>query len=341
MVIALAGLIVGLWIVACAVCAAEEWYDNQRVWKSDDPKFNFRRSEHFRVVWGKGVGEGNVNNDYGLMNEQRVAGHLQSLEKIWHEYHDPVPAGLGFPLDGTSVNADQNDGKRYRINFAFNNTGIWEGGAWGATDDFGFQLFAINPGFTSYDPPTGATAHECGHTVQINAGGFDDTPYDGMWHETGANWLDTQFIDDQDIGPMPTTHFFSLPHGRNYYHCWQIWEYLREQPAYGDKFYVTMWTKANGNKAKGGEYIFDAMARLDPSGDPDPYNKVKDNLAHTGEHCLTWDFERGVFWRAEGPAHQRPPERQLSERHERAYPPDGQRQVVPSAVRARPQPGRL
>lgn len=301
-------LAAGVWLFVVPAIAKEpadfkdkQFFDNETAWKSNDPKFNFRRTEHFRLTWGKGVGEGDVNNDYGMMTEAHVRGMMQALEQIWHVYHDAEPAGLGYHFPGLSGNSNNKDDKRYRTGFVFCNTGIWAGGASGGLDDAGYQLFSINPGYTEFDPATGATAHEYGHTAQSIAGGLNNTPYDGMWHEVGANWLDTQFLDNSSIGPMAHAHFLSLPHGRDYYHCFQIWEYFREQPKYGAKFFDTIWSQTNGNKDKGGEYILDAMVRLDPSGSPDPYNQVKDNLGHVGEHTLTWDFERGVFWREQAP----------------------------------------
>ena len=156
-----------------------QWRDNERQFRSDDPKYNFRRSQHFCIAWGKGVGDGNTNNDFGGVTEQLVQGNLQMLEQVLHHLHEV----LGFRAPGKSNNGKVVDAFRYRDTIVMNNTGIWEGGAWGACDDWGLPLFALPPSYLRFDPPSGATPHEYGHTVLISAGGSNDTPWDGMWHE--------------------------------------------------------------------------------------------------------------------------------------------------------------
>jgi hypothetical protein len=278
--------------------AGQQWQDNERKFKSSDPAYNVRRSEHFRIMWGKGAAKRKDENaDFKQVTEQMAQGNLQMLEQLWHTLHDPPPKGMGFHIPGNTCNLKHKDDKFYRDNLMMNNTGIWAGGAWGACDDWGFPLFALPPGCLRFDPPSGATPHEYGHTVLINAGGFNETPFDGMWHEATANWLQLQFNNSYPgPGGVGTQPYLSVTHGRNYYDCWQIWEYFREDPKYGCAFISKVWEQANGNKAKGGEYIFDAMVRLDTSGSPDAYNAIKDALGRMAAKSAMWDFERQPYF---------------------------------------------
>ena len=299
--IGLKGLVLGLCLLAIpAMVGAQAWLDNERQFKSNDPKYNVRRSEHFRIMWGKGVAaNADENADFDRVTEQLAQGNLQMLEAVWHRYHDPESAGgMGYDQNrGKSSNPKFNDDNFYRVNLVMNNTGIWAGGAWGACDEWGYPLFALPPTYLAFDPPSGATPHEYGHTCHINAGGFNDTPYDGMWHEATANWVMLQFNNAYPTPGFAIQPYLSLTHGRNYYDAWPLYEYLRQQPGYGYAFFNKLWTQANGTKSKGGEYIYDAMARLDDKHGPDSYNAIKDMMGQMAAHNITWDYDRGQFFR--------------------------------------------
>ena len=144
--------------IAHAQAPSGDWADNERQMKSDDPSKLFRRSEHFRILWGQGVGKNRDENaDFDKVTEQLAQGNLQMLERIWQRFHDPEPQGIGFHATGKSVNPKYLDDKLYRVNLVMNNTGIWAGGAWGACDEWAFPLFALPPAYLRFDPPSGAT----------------------------------------------------------------------------------------------------------------------------------------------------------------------------------------
>ena len=73
------------------------------------------------------------------------------------------------PTAGGSGKADEK-AIGQRVNLMMNNTGIWAGGAWGSMDDWGYPIFALPPTYLAFDPPSGATPHEYGHTAMINMG---------------------------------------------------------------------------------------------------------------------------------------------------------------------------
>ncbi|HUS91260.1 MAG TPA: DUF6055 domain-containing protein [Phycisphaerae bacterium] len=305
---------------SAAVQPTEEpkaWLDNERKFRSDDPNYNVRRSEHFRIVWGNGAGKQERENaDFARASEELAQGNLQMLEQLWHRLHDPAPRGMGFHIPRNSNKPEHADANSYRANLLMNNTGIWAGGAWGACDEWGFPLYALPPSYLRFDPPSGATPHEYGHTVLINAAGFNDTPYDGMWHEATANWLQLQFNNSYPgPGGVGTQPFLSVPHGRNYYDCWQIWEHFREDPRYGCAFVNKVWTQARGTRSKGAEYMFDAMVRLDTSGSPDSHNAIKDAVGRMAARNVMWDYQRQPYFQKHSPRTMDP----LSEMYRRAY----------------------
>lgn len=124
-VLAAAALAAGV-LPASGEKPAGAWHDNERKFKSTDPAHNFRRSEHFRISWGKGAAKDkNANNDFPRVTEDLAQGNLQMLEQLWHLLHDPVPKGMGFHIPGRSANPKHRDGKNYRANLMMNNTGNW------------------------------------------------------------------------------------------------------------------------------------------------------------------------------------------------------------------------
>ncbi len=304
-----AGAAVSLGLLAgTGQSSAQAWLDNNREWgvSSLNPNVNSRSSDHFRVFWGNAAnGDPALNTDFSQVSEQLAQGNLQMLEIQWRILHDPIASGgLGIQAPAQSANSAYWDGNSYRDTLGMNQTGIWGGGAWGGADAWGFPIFGLPPSYLRFDPPSGATPHEYGHTVFITAGGFNDTPYDGMWHEAMANWLELQI--DNDYPPVGNTvyaHAGSLPHGRDYYDAWPLLEYFKDDSRWGSSFINTVMTQGHGNQSKysPAEYIFDAMARLDTSGAVDTFNDIRDALGDCQAHCLTWDFKRGQLFKPQAP----------------------------------------
>ena len=65
---------------------------------------------------------------------------------------------------------------------------------------------------------------------------------------------------------------------------------LRETPGYGPTFLTTLFEGCQGSA---GEYVFDAMTRLDPSSNADHQGQIKDLIGKYTAEYVTWDHERG------------------------------------------------
>lgn len=289
------GFVVALFLIANKA-NAQGWFNNTYKFPTTITTNHYRTSDHFMLIYGSS------GTEYSRVNEALIQGNLQMLEHVWHVYHDPLPYGLGLKHTGTSLSSQYQDGKNYRVDLAFCDTGVTDnagasfgGGAWCGLDSFGFPILGLPPSYLAYDPPSGATAHEYGHGVVNASGGIIGSPYDGMWHESFANWLMLQFNSYwPTVGNTVLNHSLSLPHGRDYYDAWPILEYLKEDPKYGMPFINSLLTGLRGSS---GEYIFDAMTRLDTSGSVDHQNAIKDVIGNMAAHCVTWDFQRGQWFR--------------------------------------------
>lgn len=295
-----------LFLLAATAGCAQSWLDNNRDWTTSslNPDVNSRSSDHFQVFWGNADSTNpDLNTDFGQVTEQLAQGNLQMLEQEFHVLFDPLASGgLAIHPPSQSLNPTYQDGNFYRAKLGMNQTGIWGGGAWGSCDGYGFPIFGLPPSYLRFDPPSGATPHEYGHTIWINHMGFNNTPWDGDWHEAMANWTMLQLDNDYPpVGNTVYSHAGSLPHGRNYYDAWPIMEFLKDDPNYGSTFVDTLWLQAHGDQTKYNppESMFQAMARL--CGATDGSNTIKDELGRMQAHCLTWDFQRGQTFRTEAP----------------------------------------
>lgn len=297
------------------------WYNNI-LFPNTIETNEYRNSDHFLIIWG------NNGVDVPYWNEQMAQGNLQMLEQYFHILFDTYPAGIGFTHPGWSFNPSyQEVGKFIRADLAINQTGAlaangagFGGGAWGSCDGYGLPLFGLPPGYLRYDPPSGATPHEYGHTVLINKAGFNGTPWDGCWHEATANWLELQIDNAYPlVGAQFWNHAASMPHGRNYYDAWWMWEYFKDNPdKWGGPFVAKVWTEGHGdqNKYNPPEGMMDSWVRLDTSGAVDHYNAIKDAMGCMARQNMTWEsYARGQFFRQECPLQSDP----LNDQYRRGY----------------------
>ena len=267
---------------------AEVYLSNEIYYTDASAQVNVRKSQHFRIVWGK-------QDPSGLMTEDYVQGNLWQLENCWQRYH----IYQGFHEPGVSVDPLYQDGNKYKVNFYISDTGldrfVGDLGAFMGGDEHGFGYFSESPGYMRWDPPSGATYHEYAHVCEMHAQGFNTGP-SGVWWECFADWMELQFEEVAVHYPdgaytINQTSWLYQGHGRHYYDNWQIFEYLKEQPSYGYSWINTLWTQANG------AYIFDAMATLDPSSNPDKVDQVKDNFNSMAAHNINWDYGWGQYFR--------------------------------------------
>ena len=84
----------------------------------------------------------------------------------------------------------------------------------------------------------------------INAGGFNNTPYDGYWHESTDDWIGTLSYWYAVMDGFSVFHNLTLPHGRDQYDSWLFPAYLYENPTYGMTFMNTLWEQAHGSSGE-------------------------------------------------------------------------------------------
>jgi len=283
------GLVAVLATILSAAVRADEYLVNELFYSESDPSVNTRTSEHFRIVWG--------NEDAtGLMTEEYVQGNLGMFEDCWNRYI----VEMAFPEPTQSTQPELRDGHKYKVNIIVGGTGLEHhkgGGAFmGYHSGRGFGYVICSPEYMRYDPPSGATPHEFAHVCQVHAGGgFTNNPATGFWWEAHANWMMLQFLEDyptvQLINQRSTYYQGS---GKHYYDNWQIFEYFKDSPEYGVEFVNLLWTDSLP-----GEYILDAMVRLDTSGSADKELAIRDAWGHMAKRNVTWDYARQVTFQAQ------------------------------------------
>ncbi|MEM2430878.1 MAG: DUF6055 domain-containing protein [Candidatus Bathyarchaeia archaeon] len=273
----------------------EEYLVRDAYYRLDDPKIHRAASEHFQVIWGDGT-------KYGKFTEEMAEGVLCNLERIWDIYINK----LGFREPTESWNPSKRDGKKYKVNLYVIGTlpSPHDGGGYymgSDPDDFGIML--IDPTGLRADPPSWVLPHEFAHVLsahQSDKGGWaGGNPWSGPWWEMFANWMREQYLLSENYefkgkvyGPetglssasFKNTHLF-IPHGRNYYDCWMLFQYFYENPdgllGLGKDFPRRLWQEALPN-----EYPFDTIQRLLA-----PYNiSLKDLLGYYARRMATLDF---------------------------------------------------
>lgn len=274
---------------------AEEYLVRDAYYRMDNPSIHRATSEHFQVIWGD-------RTRYGRFTEKMAEGVLYNLERIWDVYINK----LGFREPAESWNPSKRDGKKYKVNLYVIGTlpSPHDGGGYfmsGDPGDFGIML--IDPTGLRANPPSWVLPHEFAHVLsahQNDYGGWaGENPWSGPWWETFANWMREQYLLSENYeykgkiyGPetslssaaLKNTHIF-IPHGRNYYDCWMIFQYLYENPdrlpGLGENFPRRLWQEALAN-----EYPFDTIQRL-----LTPHNiSLKDLLGYYARRMATLDF---------------------------------------------------
>jgi carbonic anhydrase/acetyltransferase-like protein (isoleucine patch superfamily) len=267
----------------------DEYLVNELFYSDSDPSVNTRTSEHFRIVWGD-------DDQSGLMTEDYVQGNLSMFEDCWEKYI----VEIGFYEPSESAIPELRDGNKYKVNIIVGLTGLEYhegGGCWlGYEGSSGFGYVICDPYYMRYDPPSGATPHEFAHVCQVHApGGFTNNPATGFFWEAHANWMMLQFLDT-----YPTVWLINqraseyLANGRHYYDSWQIFEHFKDTPEYSYAFVNSLW-----NDSLPGEYILDAMVRLDPTESGDNELKIRDEFGKMARRNVTWDYERQAIFQSE------------------------------------------
>jgi hypothetical protein len=141
-----------------------------------------------------------------------------------------------------------------------------------------------------------------GHVWEGTAGGFNGSDSSGAWWECTANWMQLQFLNTYPTAQNYVANAMYYPaHGRDFYDSWAIWEAARDDPRYGGYWVNKVWTDANASQ-RVNEFILDRMIRVDTSGSLDKAGAVKDLWGDMAKKCVTWDFERQQWLKADSKA---------------------------------------
>lgn len=263
----------------------------------DDPNVNRMTSDHFQIIWGK-------NDQTGMVNDAFIRGNLVNLEGIWDVYmnqmHMMEPSESWFP--------ERRDGHKYKTNIYVTRTGLihhQEGFAFMSGCPEGFGLVIVDPTAMRVNPPSWVLPHEFGHVMSAHQlGGWANNDWSGPWWECGANWFCEQYLNstnykygDRVYGPDTTLgsanfmHMsYFMPHGRDYYDTWLLFQYLEENPDnlpnLGQGTVVKLWQGASHN-----EFPFDTIKRMiSPT-------SLKDVLGYYARRHATLDFKHKTLYK--------------------------------------------
>jgi len=283
-----------LWVNPGVSIAADEYLARDSIYSMTDPNVNRATSTHFQIIWGK-------NDQTGTVNDTFIRGNLTNLENIWTTYITQ----MGYRDPGISIRST--DKRKYKTNVYVTRTGLSkhaEGWAFMSSDSEGYGYIIVDPGAMRVDPPSWVLPHEFGHVVTYHQGAWVDSTITGAWWETVANWLCEQFLyssnyqyngkaygpDTNFLGPLYMNSNLCSPHGRDYYDCWSILQYLTENPDnypyLGKDFVRNMLQQAKMN-----EYPYDTIARLAPG------VSIKDMLGNYAKRMATQDFAQKTLYR--------------------------------------------
>ncbi|MCX6345361.1 MAG: DUF6055 domain-containing protein [Armatimonadetes bacterium] len=231
---------------------------------SDNPKYKQLFSKHFRMMWDP------IKDINKIMTDQRTHEMLAEYEEVYNLYEQ---MGMAAPIV-TANKKDRGDGIKYKINIAIG----WDNGAWGGYNG------ARGCGYPIHGPGV-VHAHELGHAYQSQQmGGLA-----GNWWETHTSWLSKMFENRNTRfnynNAMVNNAMFFVSNGRDYYHCYHIFEQLGLDPELGPMFVAKLWN-TNGWDAYPfirGEQLF-----------PDKANLLKDQWVKMGRRQITWDYPDAV-----------------------------------------------
>ena len=231
---------------------------------SDNPKFKQLFCKHFRMMWEPGK---DIN---AVMTDETARRMLTEYEEVYDLYEQ---MGMAAPIVSANKK-DRGDGIKYKINICIN----WSGGAFG-----GFNG-ARGCGYPIHAPGV-VHAHELGHAYQSQQlGGLA-----GNWWETHTSWLSKEFENrnskfNYNNAMIPNAMFF-VSNGRDYYHCYHIFEQLGLDPELGAMFVAKLWN-TNGWDA----YPFIRAEELFP----DKLSELKDQWVKMGRRNITWDYPDAI-----------------------------------------------
>lgn len=284
-----------LWTNSNTAIGADEYQARDPFYSMTDSNVNRATSAHFQIVWGK-------NDQSGTVNDAFIQGNLTNLESIWKTYITE----MGYKDPGISINSNASTNK-YKTNVYVTRTGLSnhaEGWAFMSSDSSGYGYIIVDPGAMRVAAPSWVLPHEFGHVVTYHQKAWVNSNITGAWWETTANWLCDQFLTSPNYqyngkAYGPDTNFFRplymnsnlcSPHGRDYYDCWAILQYLTENP---DNYshYGKDYVKRMMQEAKMNEYPYDTIQRLAPG------VSIKDTLGNFAKRMATQDFAQKTLYR--------------------------------------------
>lgn len=288
----------------------DKWAGDPKVWsegefvESDFPKIypagtpgvNVACSKHIRIVYG----------NHPLMTEEYVRGNLRMFEECLKLFYFKT----GFPVPFEARDPAKRDGKKHKVNILVGASNLpphqgkpqfTGGGAFGGYDgESGFGFLYVGPDYMRHTPPSGATPHELGHSVQNHCN--THSKGSGFWWEAHANWMMLQFLNTYPAATNVVDNAeFYWGHGRHYYDCWHIFEHLKDEPGFGCDFVRKIWTEGGAQEDQ--EYLWSKAERF--AAQMSPPRAMSDEWGKMARRNVTWDYRRGDIFRAQdkGAAH--------------------------------------
>ena len=275
----------------------DPWVGDPKIWsegefvESDFPKIypvgtpgvNVACSKHIRIIYG----------NHPMMTEEYVRGNLRMFEECLKLFYFKT----GFPVPFEAHDPAKRDGKKHKVNILVGASNLpphngepqfTGGGAFGGYDgESGFGFLYVGPEYMRHTPPSGATPHELGHSVQNHCN--THSKGSGFWWEAHANWMMLQFLNTYPAATnVEDNAELYWGHGRHYYDCWHIFEHLKDEPGFGYDFVRKIWTE--GGKAEDDEYLWSKAERFATA--MSPPRSMSDEWGKMARRNVTWDYRR-------------------------------------------------